>query len=207
MSRSLQDLILTAATTLTNAQADTGRLIIGNTTALAFTLTLPPAPNDGQDVYFKRIGATNPLTIAANALPVGNTIDGFSDVVLTDPNQTLHLRYDATLNRWNILNPDLGANVLVTPFAAPANLTTSQSSRGAVNIADTGGGAFTLTLPAAPTSGDHCYFKNIGAALADLTVDGNGNNIDGAATLVVADGLTAHIAFDGTVWRTLGAVD
>jgi len=49
-------------------------------------------------------------------------------------------------------------------------------------LADTSGGAFTITLPAVPTHGRTLSIKTIDATFT-VTIDGNGNDIDGAATL------------------------
>ena len=48
-------------------------------------------------------------------------------------------------------------------------------------LADTSGGAFSITLPAVPTHGRTLSIKSIDAT-ATVTIDGNGKNIDGAAT-------------------------
>lgn len=50
-------------------------------------------------------------------------------------------------------------------------------------LLDSTGGAFTLSLPAAPSDGDFFDLKKIAGGAANLvTIDGNGNTIDGAAT-------------------------
>lgn len=70
-------------------------------------------------------------------------------------------------------------------------------------LADTSSAAFTVTLPASPSSGDEVWFADPGSnwAANNLTVNGNGNNIDGAATFA-ADVDEGHFTttYSGTVW-------
>jgi len=70
-------------------------------------------------------------------------------------------------------------------------------------LANTSAGAFTITLPSTPSSGDEVWFADPGAnwATNNLTVDGNGNNIDGAATFSadLNEGYFAAI-YNGAAW-------
>lgn len=62
---------------------------------------------------------------------------------------------------------------------------------------------FTITLPATPTLGDSFTFKDASgtAATNNVTISGNGNNIDGAATVVLTQNYSAVIVtFTGTTW-------
>ncbi|MFG6591290.1 hypothetical protein [Sulfitobacter sp. 1A12157] len=72
-------------------------------------------------------------------------------------------------------------------------------------IADTSAGAFTVTLPASPNAGDDVWFSDAGLnwfTNNNLTVDGNGSDIDGAATFAAdADGGYFTAIFDGTEWQ------
>jgi len=78
-------------------------------------------------------------------------------------------------------------------------------------LADTSAGAFTITLPATPAIGDEVWFADSGAnwATSNLTVSGNGNNVDGAATFAadVNQGNFATV-YNGTQWviRLAGGV-
>jgi hypothetical protein len=62
----------TTAYTLVNSDD----LVLGDTTAGAFTITLPPTPTAGQVHKVKQINSTNILTVSGN----GNLIDGFTSV-------------------------------------------------------------------------------------------------------------------------------
>ncbi len=70
--------------------------------------------------------------------------------------------------------------------------------------ADTSAAAFTITLPAAPADGDEVWFMDPGTTWAanNLTVDGNGANIAGAATFTAdVDGGYFIAIFDATAWQ------
>lgn len=66
-------------------------------------------------------------------------------------------------------------------------------------VADTSGGAFTITLPASPETG-RIYTILLETAGSTLTVDGNGNNINGSATLTMSSVSSAQLVFNSTQW-------
>jgi thiamine phosphate synthase YjbQ (UPF0047 family) len=82
-----------------------------------------------------------------------------------------------------------------------ANYTLTASDYGIV--ADTSGGAFTLTLPAAPETG-RVYSIVLETAGNALTVDGNGKNIIGNATIdiIFADD-AMQLEYNGTQWSLI----
>lgn len=64
---------------------------------------------------------------------------------------------------------------------------------------NTDGGAFTYTLPAAPTQGQYLRFANTGTSANDLTIDRNGKNIRGAAAnMTITDGVVEILVYDST---------
>ena len=71
-------------------------------------------------------------------------------------------------------------------------------------IADTSGGAFTVTLPASPTTGDTVVIAD-GAdwATTNLTVGRNGSTIEGDAADMTMDigGVAVQFTYDGTTWQ------
>lgn len=86
--------------------------------------------------------------------------------------------------------------------AISANATLSDSTDHIV-LVDSSGGAVTVTLPAAPVSGTIYQIKDSGgsAEANNITVAGNGNNIDGAADFVMGvDYQSATVIFDGAAW-------
>lgn len=73
-------------------------------------------------------------------------------------------------------------------------------------LGDTTSGSFSIKLPASPASGDPFILKKIAAANT-LTFDGNGKNIQGAATIAMtAENLTFSVMYDGTSgeWKIIG---
>jgi len=67
----------------------------------------------------------------------------------------------------------------------------------------------TFTLPAAPATGQAYKIKDNGNGLTNnITIDGNGNNIDGASTATINTNYGAfEIVFDGTEWWTLSFIN
>ena len=69
---------------------------------------------------------------------------------------------------------------------------------------DTSGGVVTVTLPVSPNNGDILFLVDPAATWNNnnVTVDGNGSNIEGDATLTL-DVDSAHLGlfYDGTEWR------
>lgn len=65
------------------------------------------------------------------------------------------------------------------------------------------GAPFTVTLPASPTTGDIYTVKdaNGSASVSNITIGGNGNNIDSAATFVMNVNFSAvTVVYNGTKW-------
>jgi hypothetical protein len=70
-------------------------------------------------------------------------------------------------------------------------------------LCDTTAGSFSIKLEASPTTGQTHNVKKIAAANT-CTVDGNGQNIDGAATQpIAANNVNLQMQYDGTQWRVL----
>ena len=68
-------------------------------------------------------------------------------------------------------------------------------------LCDTSGGAFTITLPASPETG-RCYTVIHETAGAILTVSGNGNNINGSASITSGvAGNAIQLVYNGTQWN------
>lgn len=72
-------------------------------------------------------------------------------------------------------------------------------------LADTSGGAFTVTLPASPATGDVVIVSDAGGVFAsyNLTVGRNGNTIDDLSEDLVLDlnDVSVQFIYDGTTWR------
>lgn len=94
-------------------------------------------------------------------------------------------------------------------MGATVQTTTVTLSGGSwVQLCDTTAGAFTLSLPASPGSGQSYFIKQINSANA-LTVSGNGHNIDGAASIAftaVNEGILVMYLLANTAWYVIAQV-
>lgn len=90
-------------------------------------------------------------------------------------------------------------------FQEPAGDYNQDSNTCLVGM-DTVGGARTVTLHATPDSGQWItiYDRNGNAAANNVTINGNGNNIDGAASTTISINYGAiSMFFDGNNWKII----
>ncbi len=77
-------------------------------------------------------------------------------------------------------------------------------------LADTSGGAFTVTLPATPAAGAQVVVADAGASWAtnNLTVGRNGSTIGGLAENLVCDitGASVQLVYDGSTWEVYAQI-
>jgi len=78
-----------------------------------------------------------------------------------------------------------------------------------VVLIDTNSGGVTVTLPATPDNGTAFKIKDKGNALSNnITIDGNGNTIDGSSNaLINTDYGALELVFDGTEWFSLAFIN
>ena len=85
---------------------------------------------------------------------------------------------------------------------------TTQDKEGV--LADTTGGAFTVTLPATPAAGAQVVVADAGASWAtnNLTVGRNGSTIGGLAQDLVCDitGASVQLVYDGSTWEVYAQI-
>lgn len=101
-----------------------------------------------------------------------------------------------------------GGGITYTAYTADATLTADQGA-----IADTSGGAFTLTLPASPSTGNQVIIVDGTDSFGtnNLTVGRNSSTIEGATEDLVCDidGVSVTFIYNGTTWAIyaqIGAV-
>jgi hypothetical protein len=181
----------------TNYTAVNGDQIIADTTSGTFTITLPTSPTTGNIVTIVD-GAnwkTTNLTVARN----GSTIEGLSEDLLIDIGGIrIDIIFDGTT--WEVYT-------LGTAGSSPS-LIKKTTNYTAVNgdqiIADTTAGAFTITLPSSPTTGNIITIVD-GAnwKTTNLTVARNGSTIEGLAEDLIINigGIRIDIVFDGSTWE------
>lgn len=145
-------------------------------------------------------GGTGATTLTANNVIVGN---GGSAVNFVAPGATGNV---LTSNGTTWASAVLPAGGL-TYVVKTANYTT-QDKEGV--LADTSGGAFTVTLPATPATGAQVVVADAGAnwGTNNLTVARNGSTIGGLAENLICDitGASVQFVYDGSTWEVYAQV-
>jgi len=139
-------------------------------------------------------GGTGATSLTANNVLIGN---GGSAVQFVAPGTSGNiLTSDGTT--WTSSAPAPGG---IDYVVKTANYTT-QNNEGV--LADTSGGAFTVTLPSSPSTGDQVVVADPTGdwGTNNLTVGRNGSTISGAAEDLVCDiaGAAVQLVYDGTTW-------
>ena len=97
----------------------------------------------------------------------------------------------------------------IPPVSYVRKIANYTAAAGENIIADTSGGAWTLTLPATPSSGDALKVAD-GAdwSANNLTVGRNGSTIEGDAADMTMDigGVSVSFVYDGTTWQIYAQV-
>ena len=167
-------------TQITFASTDTGATINQATTASAsgadFTIQAQNAATNGADLI---------LTTGTGATSAGNIFlqCGGVDVAEVMPNQ---FAFRKGLQR-HVTAVSTTYQVLVSDEYIAADTST----------------AYTITLPASPTTGDTYTIKDAtgGAGTNTLTISGNGANIDGSASMVLNQAYAAAtLTYTGSQW-------
>lgn len=90
--------------------------------------------------------------------------------------------------------------------AEAANYTVNTSGTDFIIFANSSGGILTITLPATPATGSSYIIKDStgSASTHNITVSGNGNNVDSAATYVInVNYASVNVVFNGTIWNII----
>lgn len=173
-------------------------------------------------------------TTTTNAPSAGNLVDGELAINITDGKlfykdnggavQVIGWKtVPATAGGTGLTSPGANGNVLTsngttwTSAALPAGGLTYVYKTANYNVsnkegvlADTSGGAFTVTLPAAPSTGDQVVVADAGAnwGTNNLTVGRNGSTIGGLAQDLVCDitGASVQLVYDGSTWEVYAQI-
>ena len=125
----------------------------------------------------------------------GESIENLSDVASMTPSEGQALVYGSGV--WAAA--DMAGGIAYTRHTANVTMAANEGV-----IADTSGGAFTVTLPASPAVGDTVVIAD-GAdwATTNLTVGRNGSTIEGDAANMTMDigGVAVQFTYDGTTWQ------
>ena len=177
---------------LVNEDTSGNVVISGNLTVSGTTTTVNSTTLDVAD---KNITIANGAADAAAADGAGLTVDGANATIL----------YTASGDKW-AFNKDIETTGTVTGSnttfdIVSANATVTKNTRNACDVSSS---AFTMTLPSVASTGDFVEIRQIAGdfSVNNLTVAGNGNNINGDASLTV-DVAYAQLAlvYNGTEWR------
>ena len=145
-------------------------------------------------------GANNTLTVrmasdVSGTLPITNGGTGLT--ALGTAGQVLTVNAGATA-----LEFAAGGAGGLEYVVKTANYTTSDLEGV---LADTSGGAFTVTLPASPSAGAQVVIADSGNAWGtnNLTIGRNGSSISNLAENLVCDitGVSVQLVYDGTTWE------
>jgi hypothetical protein len=165
--------------------------------------TATSAPSDGQALLWD---ATNTKWVPGTVSSGGgaSTLIQLSDVYTSmSPTDGQVLTYDST-NGWQAEDAPTGGGGGggLTFIAKTANYT---ASSGQGILADTSGGAFTVTLPASPSTGDQVVVADSGNSFATnrLTVARNSSTIADSAEDLVLDinDVLVDFIYDGSTWQ------
>jgi len=164
---------------------------------------------------FNQAGLTGPVM---NFAPVGGTLTTTSGQALIfaqsfGPSSQGLLNLQGNIGVNLLSGTTLVANTLASKFITNVGrrikvrttTTTPDTMTGADEVLSIGAIAtpFTVNLPATPTSGDTYIIKDAlgNAGNFNITVSGNGSNIDGFSTILISTNYTeASFVYNGTTW-------
>lgn len=172
-------------------------LYLSSTTAGGFQTTKPVAP--AHLVY-----VANVISVNASSGRIfvkvqnGYELDEIHDVLISSPANGEALIYDSATSLWKNVAPSGG----ITYTVKTSNYTASNKDG---ILANTSGGAFTVTLPASPTTGMQVFIADAYDSWAtnNLTVDRNGSTIEGLAENLICDisGVSVQLVYTDTTWQ------
>lgn len=161
-----------------------------------------PAPTPGASLGGTGIGTPGGSVVTLNSAgATRNTLDDGSGNMIA----SAALNVLGNLTATSLLNVNGGlrlAQILVTAAG-----TTTVAITNAVVLCDCTAGSQTINLEAAPTSLITHYIKRIDATANTVTLSGNGNTIDGSATIALASNESVLVAWNATnaKWYVIAA--
>jgi len=179
-----------------------------NTSGGSFTVTLPHSADidDGTRVRVKDLADTfggNNLNIATID---GSTIEGtLSPLSIDEDGAWAEFVWMSTVNDWRMFTPIVGGGLqtlVIDNLDSPWSALDEQEL-----FADTSAGTITIDLEASPSLGYRVRIIDHDGSWGtnNVTVNGNGNNINGAATLTLnVNDAWVELVYNGTEWRVLG---
>ena len=188
------------------------------------TFTMPDATADATRSFYLKITSAVSLTATREVTLGPNTVSKVWMIEnATTGGQTITIKQGSggTVNVANgsksmIVTDGAGAGaaVLDASTAGGVAYVTKTANYTTANLegvlADTSGGAFTVTLPASPNEGDQVVVADAGASFGtnNCTVGRNGSTINGVAQDLVLDitGVSVQFVYDGSTWEVYAQV-
>lgn len=175
--------------------------VSGGTTGLTFTggpITSSGTITVGGTLAASN-GGTGATSLTSKAILLGNG---------TGPIQTLSVGTAGQVVQSN------GTDWVAASLPVVSYTTVKTSNYGAANnegvLCNTSGGAFTVTLPNSPSSGNQVVILDVGNAFGtnNLTVGRNGSTIAGLSEDLVIDitGISVQLLYDGTTWEVYAQI-
>ena len=164
----------------------------------------PSTATSGAVTLAGTLAATNGGT-GATSLTLNNVIlgNGTSAVQFVAPGTNGNVLTSNGTTWTSAVLPAGGLTYIYT--TSPITLTDKQGA-----LADTSGGAFTITLPATPSTGAQVVVADAGSnwGTNNLTVARNGSTIGGLAENLVCDitGASVQLVYDGTTWEVYAQI-
>ena len=198
----------TAIQTANGYTAVANDLVRCNTTAGAFSVTLPASPADGDIVGFvdthETFNTYNLTVLAAGS----KNIEGDATSLILDMNGTyIALVYNAVNTNWRVLETPTGTGIFATPIKTSA-YTAAVNDLVRCNTTSAG---FNVTLPTSPADGSIINIVDVASSGSfyshNLTVlPGSGNTVEGDTSLLLdINGTYASLVYNasGTNWKIL----
>jgi len=94
-------------------------------------------------------------------------------------------------------------NIVDGIFYEPIDVTANHTANENEFVScDSSGGTFTVSLPLAPVKGEKIDITKIDNSINPITIDGNGNNILGDASIqITVQDESVTLVFNGTEWK------
>lgn len=135
---------------------------------------------------------------------IGVTVQGY------DANNTTASNTQTLINKTIDYNSNTISNLPAAGLSYVVKTTTYTTQNLEGVLANTSGGAFTVTLPASPSTGDQVVVADPTGdwATNNLTIGRNGETISGAAEDLVCDigGASVQLVYDGSDWNVYAQV-
>lgn len=159
---------------------------------------------NGNTTYYTIAGGTQWEVGIGTYTSSGTTLS--RDTVLSSSNSDALVDFSAGTKDVFVTLPSERVGVLYTPVKT-SNYTAKVQDGVQTN---TSGGAFTVTLPASPVTGDQVVVVDSANSWAtnNLTIGRNGSTIDGSASDLTCDisGVSVQFVYSGTTWDVYAQV-